>query len=223
MTTLVIATRNRGKCAELAELLQLPGVALRSLRDYPRAPRVVEDGATFAANARKKALVIAHATGCLTVGDDSGLLVDALRGSPGVRSARFAGPRATDAQNNAKLLRLLREVPPHRRGAAFHCTLAVADPSGWVRTVAGECRGRIIDQPRGRSGFGYDPLFLIARHHRTFAELGRAYKQRLSHRARAARRARLIVARYLASRAARRAPGRAGAAAAADRPARVSM
>lgn len=215
----VIATRNRGKFAELADLLRMPGVVLRSLRAYPRAPRVVEDGRTFEANARQKALTIARATGCLTVGDDSGLLVDALCGAPGVRSARFAGASATDARNNAKLLRLLRRVPPRRRGAAFYCALAVADPAGWVRTVEGACRGRISDAPRGRHGFGYDPLFLIPRHGRTFGELGPPVKRRMSHRARAARRARLIVAGYLARLAARPARRLAGTAATGRPPA----
>ena len=218
----VIATRNRGKFTELARLLRMPGVVVRSLRGYPRAPRVVEDGRTFAANARKKALTIARATGCLAVGDDSGLLVDALRGAPGVRSARFAGARATDEQNNARLLRLLRGVPARRRGAAFHCTLAVADPSGWVRTVEGACRGRIAGAISGRHGFGYDPLFLIPRYGRTFGELGQPVKRRISHRARAARRARLIVATYLASRAARPARRQAGSAAGGRSPAPVA-
>ncbi len=196
---LVIATRNRAKFTELAALLRMPGVTLRSLRAFPHAPRVIEDGRTFEANARKKALAIARATGQVAIGDDSGLMVEALRGAPGVWSARFAGPSATDAENNTTLLRLLRGVPRHRRRAAFHCTLAIADPNGWVRVVEGRCEGRIADAPRGRHGFGYDPLFIIPRYGRTFGELGRRYKSRLSHRARAARRARVIVAAYFRS------------------------
>ena len=213
----VIATRNAGKFRELSRLLRRPHLTIRSLRAYPQAPTVIEHGTTFAANARTKALAIARHTGCLTVGDDSGLLVDALRGRPGVRSARFAGPRATDDANNAKLLRLLRGVPVARRGAAFHCTLAVADPSGWVRVVVGRVRGRIADAPRGGYGFGYDPLFIIPRYGRTFGELGAAVKQRLSHRAQAARRARVIVAGYLRSLAARSSRPAAGSASARRR------
>ena len=214
-TLLVIATRNRGKCRELAAYLRRPGLLIRSLRAFPRALRVVEDGHTFAANARKKALAIARATGHLAIGDDSGLRVDALHGAPGVRSARFAGPSATDEQNNAKLLRVLRGVPASRRGAAFHCALAVADPAGWVCVVEGRCAGTIAEAPRGRHGFGYDPLFILPRYGRTFGELGARYKARWSHRAQAARRARLIVAEYLRVRGAHPARGRK------SRPARV--
>lgn len=195
--TVVLATRNPKKLKELQRLTRGLYVRWLTLRAFPRLPPVVEDGRTFAANARKKALAVARATGHVAVADDSGLEVDALRGKPGVRSARYAGQRAGDAANNRKLLRALRRLPAARRGAQFRCCIAVADSRGRVATVEGRVRGRIADRPRGRSGFGYDPLFLIPRYRRTFAELGPRIKDRLSHRARALRKARPLIQRAL--------------------------
>ena len=152
----------------------------------PPAPEIVEDGDTFAANARKKASETARALGQWVLADDSGLAVDALGGAPGVLSARYAGAHGDDEANNRKVLAALAGLPDSRRGAAFVCSLAVADPKGTIRLEAdGVCRGRIIDAPRGANGFGYDPLFLIAEYHKTFGELGALAKHQLSHRSRA--------------------------------------
>ena len=195
--TIVIATRNRHKLRELRQLLG--GVAARfaSLRDFPSVPSAGEDGRSFDANAAQKARIAARATGHVAIADDSGLEVTALGGRPGIRSARFAGVRATDAQNNRKLLRLLRGVAPSQRGARYRCSLAVATPAGRVWTVRGLWRGRIAARARGRSGFGYDPLFELPRYRRTVAQLGVRLKQRLSHRAQAARKARRVLRRLM--------------------------
>jgi XTP/dITP diphosphohydrolase len=197
---LVVATGNRGKLQELRALLAdlpLRVVGVSEVLNPP--PVVVEDGATFADNAIKKARAVARATMMLTLADDSGLEVDALGGRPGVRSARFAHERATDAENNAALLAALgglvdpapgvdeRSDAPGFR-ARFRCVLALVDPftgGGEPRTVEGACEGAITRAPRGSGGFGYDPLFVVAGTGRTLAELGEDEKNRVSHRARA--------------------------------------
>lgn len=183
-----MATRNRHKFRELTALLRVPGVRWRSLAAHPDVPAVRETGRTFEANATKKALAVARATGRLAVADDSGLEVEALRWGPGVRSARFAGSHGDDRANNRKLLRLLDGLPPARRRARYRCVLALASPSGVVAVARGAWTGRIADHPRGRGGFGYDPVFLVPALGKTVGELSPAVKQRLSHRARAARR-----------------------------------
>lgn len=183
---LVVASANRKKVIELKTLLEPLGIELLGLDQFPHLPPVDETGDTFAANAALKAIAAAQGTGIWALADDSGLQVDALQGRPGVYSARYAGPDCTDADNNAKLLAELANVPDERRGAAFVCHLAVADPTGAIRlSVEDRCRGRIISEGRGGQGFGYDPLFLIPEYHLTFAQLGLAVKSQLSHRARA--------------------------------------
>ena len=186
---LVLGTGNRKKGQELGRLLAPAGLELRTLADYPQALDVVEDGETFAANAALKATQQARRLGQWVLADDSGLMVDALAGAPGVLSARYSGPGATDAGNNQKLLEALRGVPRENRGARFVCTICVADPSGAVRgESAASCRGRILFTPGGSGGFGYDPLFEIVEYHRSFGELSPLIKSHLSHRARAAAR-----------------------------------
>lgn len=186
MPQLVVASANRKKVIELKTLLEPLGIELLGLDQFPHLPPVEETGTTFAANAAIKATAAAQGTGLWALADDSGLEVDALQGRPGVYSARYAGLGCTDADNNAKLLAELASVPDERRGAAFVCHLAVADPTGAIRlSVEDRCRGRIISEHRGGQGFGYDPLFLIPEYHLTFAELGLAVKSQLSHRARA--------------------------------------
>ncbi|MGE5560733.1 MAG: ribonuclease PH [Chloroflexota bacterium] len=189
----VFATRNRGKVKELADLIADTGIELLSLADLPGAPEVVEDGDTFEANAAKKAVEIAVWSGLVAVADDSGLEVDALNGAPGVRSARFAGEQASDAENNDKLLRLLADVRPEARTARFVSAIAVATPDGKVETVRGTCEGVVGFEPRGSGGFGYDPLFIVPEHNQTFAELDLATKNQISHRGRAFRLARGIL------------------------------
>ncbi|MGH7128181.1 MAG: RdgB/HAM1 family non-canonical purine NTP pyrophosphatase [Planctomycetaceae bacterium] len=184
--TLLLASRNRKKCREIAELLAPHGIGVESVADCPDAPEVVEDGATFAENAAKKATETATALQRWTLGEDSGLEVDALGGAPGVYSARYAGQPSDDLRNNAKLIEALAGVPVEKRGARYVCHAAVADPQGNVRLqVEASCRGRIVEEARGTHGFGYDPHFLIPEYHRTFGELSPLVKQRLSHRARA--------------------------------------
>lgn len=183
---LVIASRNRKKAAEIRDLLAPHGIEVLGVADFPNVPEVVEDGSTFAANAVKKAAETARAVGQWTLGEDSGLEVAALAGAPGIYSARFSGPNATDEANNAKLMSELAAVPDERRSARYVCNAALADPSGTiVLQVEAYCRGRITREPRGTNGFGYDPYFLIPEYHRTFGELSPAVKRRLSHRGRA--------------------------------------
>jgi XTP/dITP diphosphohydrolase len=185
---LVLGTANRKKGRELAELFRTVGVELKTLADFPAAIPVVESGSTFAENAALKATEQARHLGQWVLADDSGLEVDALGGAPGVASARFSGPGANDAANNRLLLEKLGAVPLEKRTARFVCYMVLADSSGKVRAESeGACRGRILFEPRGGQGFGYDPLFEVVEYHRTFAELGIAVKSCISHRARAAR------------------------------------
>jgi XTP/dITP diphosphohydrolase len=183
---LVVGSRNPKKREEIVEILGDLGLDLRDLTSWPDAPEVVEDGATFADNARKKAIELARYLGQWVLGEDSGLVVPALNGRPGVHSARYAGKQGDDAANNARLLAELAPLPDDRRAAYYVCTAALADPAGEVRAVVeGRCHGVIIREPRGNGGFGYDPLFLIPEYHRTFGELSPRVKHALSHRARA--------------------------------------
>jgi len=198
---LVVATRNRGKLAEFRSLLGAHrGLELLCLSDLPPLPEVVEDGDTFLANAQKKAREVALATRLPTLADDSGLLVDALDGAPGVHSARFAGEHASDDENNTRLLELLANVPTEDRRARFRCVLALATPDGTLGPhTEGECEGRIVREPRGAHGFGYDPLFEVEGLGRTMAELSSAEKDDLSHRAVATRRMKDELDRWLAN------------------------
>ncbi|MGQ0721361.1 MAG: XTP/dITP diphosphatase [Candidatus Eiseniibacteriota bacterium] len=181
----VLATRNAHKVREISEALGLAEIELVGLDSFAALPEVVEDGVTFEANAVKKAVTAAAGTGMRALADDSGLVVDALDGEPGVRSARFAGPRADDAANRALLLRRLRGVEAARRSARFVCVLALATADGGVEVVEGRCEGILLDAERGTRGFGYDPLFVARGETRTFAEMEGEEKARISHRGRA--------------------------------------
>lgn len=182
----VLASRNLKKSAEIRDLLAPHGIPLRSVADFAEAQEVVEDGNSFQENAEKKAAQTALALQHWAIGEDSGLQVDALDGAPGIYSARFSGPGATDDSNNARLLAELQGVPDDRRGAAYVCHVAVADPHGIIRlNVEATCRGRIGYEARGSHGFGYDPYFIVREYHKTFGELAPVVKQHLSHRARA--------------------------------------
>lgn len=209
--SLVVATNNRGKLEELRHLLAGLDVELLSLQDVMRKRfDVAEDGETFEDNAIKKAREVASVTAMLTLADDSGLEVDALGGAPGVRSARFAGERATDAENNAALLAALDELSADGHGARtsdvtarFRCVLALVDPlaqGGAPFVVEGSCEGTITRTPRGSGGFGYDPLFLVDGTDKTMAELSEDEKNRVSHRARAAQELRPTLERLLLAR-----------------------
>jgi XTP/dITP diphosphohydrolase len=186
--TLVLGTRNRKKLGELVELLGPLGIELKTLADFPGAIEVAETGDSFAANAALKATVQAKHLGQWVLGEDSGLAVDALGGAPGIYSARFSGPDATDEKNNRLLLDKLKDLPLEKRTAHYVCSAALSDPAGNVRaTSEGICRGRMLFEPAGSGGFGYDPLFEVVECHRTFGELAPAVKAVLSHRARAMR------------------------------------
>lgn len=186
MPRLVLGTTNRKKGQELSELLAPWGFECATLADFAERIDVVEDGETFEANARKKATEQAVHLGEWVLAEDSGLVVDALGGAPGIYSARYSGPAATDEANNDKLLAELGKTPLERRTAHYVCTIAVADPSGTIRAEsAGRCHGRIRFARAGTGGFGYDPLFEIVEYHHTFGELGPLVKAALSHRARA--------------------------------------
>ncbi|NUQ63671.1 MAG: non-canonical purine NTP pyrophosphatase [Pirellulales bacterium] len=185
---LVLGTRNRKKGLELADLFQPIGLEVRTLADFPGAIEVAETGDTFAANAALKAVQQARHLKRWVLGEDSGLMVDALGGAPGVLSARFAGPGATDEANNRLLLERLGPTPLESRSARYVCHMTLADAAGAVRAESEDyCRGRILFSPQGTHGFGYDPLFEVVEYRRTFGDLGPAVKAALSHRARAAR------------------------------------
>ena len=179
---LVIATKNPGKLAEFAAIIDDSGVELASLADFPEFPDIPEDGATFTENALIKARGACAYTGFTSLADDSGLIVDALGGLPGIRSARFA---PTTEERNAKLLGLLEDVPDHLRTARFVCALALVRPDGFSWTAEGVCEGVIAHEASGNGGFGYDPLFLYPLLGLTFAEIPAAEKNRISHRGRA--------------------------------------
>ena len=187
MPEILLATRNAGKIREIRQMTVAGGWLWHGLDALPGVPAAVEDGATFAENASRKALHYAQATGLYTLADDSGLEVDCLGGEPGVHSARYAGTPRNDAANNRKLVTALAGFPLERRAARFRCALALARPGELLIETEGVVEGLIIDEPRGDNGFGYDPHFLIPALGRTTAELPPAEKNALSHRGRALR------------------------------------
>ena len=189
MPELMLATNNKGKIAEYLELLSGCGYRLVTPAEKGLFIEVPETGSTFAENATIKARALAAAFGLLTLADDSGLEVDALSGEPGVRSARYAGDNASDAERIALLLKNLEGVPSERRTARFRCVIAIADPSGRLELVEGSVEGMISFIPRGNYGFGYDPIFLLPVGDKTMAEFPAAEKNRISHRALAATKA----------------------------------
>ncbi len=187
---LLIATSNSGKIREIAHELSGAGLGMIhpcSLADFPAIEPVLEDQPSFAGNAMKKAAAYASAFGLPALADDSGLCVDALNGAPGVLSARYAGEPCNDLANNRRLLLELQNVPPERRGARFVCAVALATPQANLALMADSVEGRIMDEPRGTNGFGYDPLFYLPHLNRTTAELTLVEKAALSHRGKAVR------------------------------------
>lgn len=180
---LVIATQNKNKLKEFQELLKDFDIEIKSLRDFGPIPEAIEDGTTFDENAYKKALHTAKILGLPAIADDSGLVVEALDGEPGVYSARYAGENASDEENLNKLL--LQMKGKENRNAYFQCTLSIAVPSGPALTYEGRCEGVILDEKRGENGFGYDPVFFFGEYGKTFAELSMEEKGRVSHRGKA--------------------------------------
>ena len=187
MKRLVVATRNRGKIIEINALLAGLVDQISSAADFFDFPETVEDGATFEENALKKAREAVRFSGLPALADDSGLVVEALNGRPGVFSARYAGDGAGDAANNARLLEECLNIATEQRQAAFVCLLAFVTPDGVERLFSGTIAGRIISEARGEGGFGYDPLFLVDGFDRSMAELSLAEKNSISHRAQAFR------------------------------------
>ncbi len=186
--TLLLGTNNRKKVVELVNLLEPRGFTLRTLSDFPDPFDVEETGSTFMENARLKAISQATHRGMWAIGEDSGLCVKALDDRPGIFSARFSGENASDQSNNDLLLETMKFVPADQRHAYYVSTIVLADPSGGVHIeTQGECWGRILAEPRGQGGFGYDPLFEIEEYGKTFAELGLEVKREISHRAHALR------------------------------------
>ena len=198
---LLIATNNAGKLREYRLLLKGVPFALVSPAEAGVALDIEETGATFEENARLKAQAFARASGLLTLADDSGLEVDELGGEPGAMSHRYAGENATDADRVRYLLGKLQGVPPEKRAARFRCVIAIARPDGRVETCSGECAGVIALEPRGEHGFGYDPVFFLPELGKTMAELPADVKNRISHRARAAEKARAVLQRIAAETA----------------------
>ena len=186
----VLATKNRHKCDEIAAILDAAGLGtsrLSTLLDFADVEPAAETGSTFLENARIKALHAARATGEIALADDSGLVVDTLDGAPGVHSARYAGPEASDGDRIRKLLDALAGVPDASRTAHFVCAMILAQGDDILAEAEGTCQGVITTAPRGDSGFGYDPVFYVPEYGKTMAELGSAIKNRISHRARAVR------------------------------------
>ena len=180
---IVLATRNAGKMKELQQLLQGFPVEIKNLNDFGPIPEVKEDGATFDDNAYKKAAFTAKVLGLPAIADDSGLVVEALYGAPGVKSARYAGDKATDQENIEKLLGEM--AGKSNRRAAFECVISIAAPSGPALTYEGRCEGEITTEPHGDMGFGYDPVFYYPPYGKTFAEISSEEKNRVSHRGKA--------------------------------------
>ncbi|SCZ08025.1 XTP/dITP diphosphohydrolase [Alkaliphilus peptidifermentans DSM 18978] len=180
----IIATGNLHKLDEIKKILSEFPFDIKSMKDVNlEGLEIVEDGNTFEENALIKARTVMKKTGYVTIADDSGLEVDCINNQPGIYSARFAGENANDAKNNEKLLNMMKDIPENERGARFVCAMAVVFPNGDELVLRGECKGIIGQSPRGKQGFGYDPLFIVPQYNLTFAELGEELKNRISHRA----------------------------------------
>lgn len=198
MKELVIATKNPDKRKEIARILKGSEIKVVSLDKYPRCPKVKEGNRSFRENAIRKAMAISKFTKKVALADDSGLETDALKGKPGICSSRFAGVSATYAQNNRKLLKMLKgKKSSSQRGAQFRCIMAVCDYPRLLAVAEGRIRGKIAFAPKGRFGFGYDPIFILPRYKKTFAQLDPKVKNRISHRARALKKIkRLLIKLY---------------------------
>lgn len=194
---LVVATKNKKKSEEIREILKELNLKIVSLAGYTRTPRIIENGKTFQENAVKKAVKIARFSKKLTLGEDSGLCVDALGGAPGIYSSRFSGKNKSDLKNNLKLLKLLEGMPFKKRRACYISAVALADKNGLIGVAEGKVCGLIGFKMQGHFGFGYDPLFIIPKYKKTFAELGPRIKHKMSHRFRALEKAKRILATYL--------------------------
>lgn len=182
---IVFASGNEGKVKEVSSILSETGIELVSLNNYSNVPEIIEDGQSFQENALKKARIISEFTGEIVLADDSGLQVDVLNGEPGIYSARYAGPKATDVENNTKLLAKLKNIPAEKRAASFYCVLVLYEKDGSYNSFEGKWQGQIIDERRGTNGFGYDPIFWVPELKMTAAELPSGIKNKMSHRGQA--------------------------------------
>jgi XTP/dITP diphosphohydrolase len=196
---IILATGNNHKLREFREMLSSDDVLIISQKEFKNCPEVIEDGQTFEENALIKARAIAQHTGRITIADDSGLEVDYLNGAPGIYSARFAGEDADDAKNNQKLLKELKGISEEKRGAQFTCVIAIVSPNGEERTVKGSFRGCIIEEYRGKAGFGYDPVFFDTLSGLTYSEMSAEKKNSISHRFRAIMELKKILPEFLKS------------------------
>ena len=196
---LVLATHNAGKIRELKEILSELPVELASLADMALAEETEETGDSYAANALLKATAVCRLTGLPTLGDDSGLEVDALGGRPGLHTARYAGPTATNPDRWAKVLAELRDTPWPERTARFRCAMALVNPGSPPQVVEGFCEGMVALTPSGVGGFGYDPIFYLPEYGCTMAELNQEIKNQVSHRARAAQKAKEVILAWISS------------------------
>jgi XTP/dITP diphosphohydrolase len=185
MKEVIIATKNPGKAKEFEHIFAARGIEVRTLLDFPEIPEVEETGLTFEENAILKAEAVSKALGKMVIGDDSGLMVDALEGRPGIYSARYAGEPKNDQNNTDKVLSELKGLSEEKRSARFYCALAVAVPGQETITVSGTCEGRILEERRGSNGFGYDPVFYVPEKGLAMAELSSEGKNKISHRANA--------------------------------------
>jgi XTP/dITP diphosphohydrolase len=182
---IVFASSNEGKVREIREMLEGMGIELVSLSNYAGVPEIVEDGKSFLENALKKAKIVSEFTGETVLADDSGLQVEVLGGEPGIYSSRYAGEKATDEENNTKLLTKLKNIPQEKRTAFFICVLVLYRRDGSYDYFEGKWNGQIIDERRGNNGFGYDPIFLVPELKMTAAELPAEIKNKVSHRGQA--------------------------------------
>jgi len=194
---MVVATKNQGKVREIRESLKNIKFRIYALSHFSNVPEIEEDGKDFEENALKKARFYSKYFGKLTIADDSGLEVDVLKGLPGIYSARYAGERASNRENNQKLLHEMEGIPISKRGARFRCSLAIASPEGKERVVEGTCRGRIGFREVGKRGFGYDPIFILPRYGKTMAQLTLEEKNRVSHRGKALRKLGKIIKTFM--------------------------
>ena len=194
MKEIIVASRNKGKVGEIKELLVNLPYKVTSLLDYPDVPDIIEDGKTYRVNALKKAREVALFTGKMAMSDDSGIEVKFLGNAPGIYSARFAGEGASEKARNKKLFALLKGVPMHKRQARYRCVIALVDNKGReIGVVQGTCSGFVTTQEIGGNGFGFDPLFLLKRYNKTFGQLPSTLKAKISHRARALKKFRVLL------------------------------
>jgi XTP/dITP diphosphohydrolase len=199
MNEVIIATKNRGKAREFEDIFRSRGYVIRTLLDYPEIADIEETGNSFEENAILKAEAVSKQLNIRVISDDSGLMIDALEGRPGIFSARYAGEQKDDEANIDKVLKELSGIPSNKRTARFYCALALAAPGQKTLTVSGTCEGRILEERRGTNGFGYDPIFFVPDKGLSMAELSGDEKNQISHRANAIKKMDMMLDSFLES------------------------